>query len=89
MRGFTETAAPLLGRVPFHETQLTLICSQNCFVASNSLLSVISGVISCRLRGCATQRESHQATVYGHEFMLVRKCTFYIETAFLMNISRI
>lgn len=71
------------------DTYCVILCSQNCFVASNSLLSIISGVISCRLRGCASQSESHQATVYGHVFMLVRKCIFYIETAFLTNISRI
>lgn len=92
MDRFTETPAPLLVRaLPRYtaDTYRAILCSQNCFVASNSLLSIISGVISCRLRGCASQSESHQATVYGHVFMLVRKCIFYIETAFLKNVSRI
>lgn len=86
-----SSSTPGVGPLPRYtaDTYCVILCSQNCFVASNSLLSIISGVISCRLRGCASQSESHQATVYGHVFMLVRKCIFYIETAFLMNISRI
>ena len=89
--GRTTSSTPGAGPLPRYtaDTYCVILCSQNCFVTSNSLLSISSGVISCRLRGCASQSESHQATVYGHVFMLVRKCIFYIETAFLKNVSRI
>lgn len=72
------------------DTYCVIHCSQNCFVASNSLVSIISGFISCRLRGCTSQSESHQANVYGNLFTLVWKCIFFNwNFTFLKYISRI
>lgn len=58
------------------DTYYVIHCSQNCFVASHSVGSIISRFISCRLRGCTSQSESRQANAYGNLFMLVWKCIF-------------